>query len=658
MRLINIFPVVAQLAQLAYAQETSVATNKQGSWNALSVLLAALNTFPHLPRNSTSKTNSSTTTTTTAISTSKTYSSTTNTTTTSTYTPPQVPPTPSTVTIYSTVLKQSAMTRRNGFSNATACAEATTLSITSATQPSVAESYDLRTFPTDIPIVTLIQGGPAPALTVTDSSQNSSFSSTTSAPIVWVTETASADETSSEMQAYSGNTLTWSKTFSNTTSGSGGRAASETGATTIRTGPGITGCGASMTVSPTTPITNGIDSAIRPGNTGDPAGMTTSTSTASVAASATSTVTLTGTALVIPVQANSTQPIDVPDTSTLPYEDNTAAETMTSPIDSSSDDAGGIQTTMPIESIQPAITAVTAYDSVHIPHGHPPLITGGQDHKNWTTSTSTSCTDSNTLEASPTVPTPSSFITTTASRVFIGYPPSLSGHNNGTSANTSTNFQEIFTTTELATPLAATHIEIPPPPTVPLDSCASRIWGRPGCLSTPTSFFDAASIQTSQQAQNSTTATVAPVVPAITETQALSTSTNSTTQPAQAQCTSTFYSLPTDACTSTVYASKQSVTINCFGCVGHHALPFIAPDGDSSCQTSTTITEPYTTRTMCGFPDASTASGSFVTSVTSNSSTEASTSQTPTMVLTTVPPVAGFTFVCAPPRSDGVISCS
>ena len=41
------------------------------------------------------------------------------------------------------------------------------------------------------------------------------------------------------------------------------------------------------------------------------------------------------------------------------------------------------------------------------------------------------------------------------------------------------------------------------------------------------------------------------------------------------------------------------------------------------CQSSTTRTEPCTTRTMCGFPDPTTASGSFVTSVTSALSTGA-----------------------------------
>jgi hypothetical protein len=126
-----------------------------------------------------------------------------------------------------------------------------------------------------------------------------------------------------------------------------------------------------------------------------------------------------------------------------------------------------------------------------------------------------------------------------------------------------------------------TLTEIPPPPTVPLDSCSSGMWGRPGCLSTPTGFLDTASTLVGHQVQGSPAASVSLVVIGHTEPQAFPTSKNSTAQHAQAQCTSTFYSLPTSACTRTIYASKTTVIVNCLGCVGHHALASVASDGGS-----------------------------------------------------------------------------
>jgi hypothetical protein len=321
-----------------------------------------------------------------------------------------------------------------------------------------------------------------------------------------------------------------------------------------------------------------------------------------------------------------------------------------------------IQTTMPTESIQPSATAPalskpsagTAYDSIHIPHGHPPLISSVQGQRNW--NTSTNCTESSTQGSTGTLPKPSSFVTATTSRVFIGHPPSLSGYSNGTHANTSIISHKSSTTTELLTAAAATHIEIPPPPKVPLDSCSPGIWGRPGCLSTPTSFFDATSKPAGHQVQTPavpastlTEISPAPTVPldsclpgiwgrpgclstptnfidtastlvghqvqgspsesvfsavlGHTETQAFHTSHNSTAQHAQAQCTSTFYSLPTSACTRTIYASKTTVIVNCFGCVGHHALASVASDGGSVSHPHHTNLPFYTTSTNTLFPD-------------------------------------------------------
>ena len=419
-------------------------------------------------------------------------------------------------------------------SNATIAIEATTPSTTTVTQSSLTETYDLRIFPTNVPVVAFTKGGPEPALPVTNFAQNGTLSNQPAAQTVRITTTVFADQTSSKAQAYNGNT------FSNTAPGT------EIPARCAALGPG---------------------------------GMATWTSTASVA-SATSTVTLTDTALVIPVQADNTQPIYVPEPSTSPYKDDTpTTKTMTSPVTSSSDDVVDVQTETPIGSIQP-YTAVTAYDSIHIPHGHPPLITGGQDHKNWNKSTNS--TDSNTQQVPGIAPIPSCLIiTTTASRVFIGYPPSLSGYNNGTNANTSTSIYESSTTTELVTPSATTHVEIPPPPTVPFDSCKPEIWGRPGCLSTPASLSDTPPTPVGHQVGDVTAMSASSIISTTYETPALSVPTNSTTQPAQAQCISTFYSLPMDACTSTIYASKETVTVNCYGCIGHHALPSAAPYGSN-----------------------------------------------------------------------------
>jgi hypothetical protein len=514
--------------------------------------------------------------------------------------------------------------------------------------------------------MTLTQGGPEPALTVTDSAQNGSFSNTTSAPTVYITTTVFADQTSSELQAYNGNTL------SNTASGYGipaGCAVPETGATIPTAGLESTGHAAGMTISSSTSAPDEIESATGLANTGDAAGMTTLTSTATVA-SATSTVTLTGTALVIPMQENNTQPIEIPDPTIPSY--GAATDTMAYPVDSPTDE--------PIVSIQPLATApasynqsaVTAYDSIHVPHGHPPLVTSGQDQRNWNTSTSTSCTEPNAQGLPGTKPTSSSFITSTTSRVFTGYPPSLSGYSNGTTASTSAGLQAYSTPTDLISASAVTHIEVPPPPTVPLNPCSPGIWGRPGCLSTPTSFIDAATALVGRQEQDPTVSAItlaevppAPTVPlnpcapgiwgrpgclstptsfmdaastlvgrqeqdptvsAATLTEIppaptvpldscspgiwgrpgclltpadLSDAPSSpvrhqaqndpgespssvvSAQPGQAQCTSTFYILPMSACTSTVYASKVTAIVNCFGCVGHHALPSVASDGGS-----------------------------------------------------------------------------
>lgn len=149
---------------------------------------------------------------------------------------------------------------------------------------------------------------------------------------------------------------------------------------------------------------------------------------------------------------------------------------------------------------------------------------------------------------------------------------------------------------------AATLTEIPPAPTVPLDSCSSGIWGRPGCLSTPTGFLDTASILVGHQVQGSPSAVVSSVVLGHTEPQVFPTSNNSTAQHAQAQCTSTFYSLPTSACTRTVHASKTTAIVNCLGCVGHHALASVASDGRSG--GSVSQSPPFISHTLCMFTQA------------------------------------------------------
>jgi hypothetical protein len=429
----------------------------------------------------------------------------------------------------------TALTWSNTFSNVTPGIEATTPTITTATQPSLAESYDLRSFPTDVPVGTLTQGGQEPALAVTDSAQHDAFSTVTVAPTVWVTAKVFADETSTVLQAYDGSSLTWSNTFSNTTSVTEAAVASATQLAPTDSGYlGFTSAEvpvAALAEDVPTSTIDGIDKTTVPDTDtttcteGDQAvGMTNLTSTASVA-SATSTVTLTDTTLVIPVQANNTQPSIVPGWGILPYADNSATESTGSPVSSPYDEPlVSIQTTMPTESIQPPVTApalpypsaVTAYDSIHIPHGHPPLISSVQGQRNW--NTSTNCTKSGTQGNTGSQPNPSSFLTATTSRVFIDHPPSLSGYSNGTSTNTNTSLIKLSTPTYLVTASAATRVEILPPSTVPLNSCSPEIWGRPGCLSTPTCFFDAASTLVGHQVQGSPAASVSSVVLAHTET--------------------------------------------------------------------------------------------------------------------------------------------
>jgi hypothetical protein len=47
------------------------------------------------------------------------------------------------------------------------------------------------------------------------------------------------------------------------------------------------------------------------------------------------------------------------------------------------------------------------------------------------------------------------------------------------------------------------------------------------------------------------------------------------------QCTTTFHRTPTQACTETHYASTTTFPVNCYGCVGEHALPSSAYDENS-----------------------------------------------------------------------------
>jgi hypothetical protein len=95
---------------------------------------------------------------------------------------------------------------------------------------------------------------------------------------------------------------------------------------------------------------------------------------------------------------------------------------------------------------------------------------------------------------------------------------------------------------------------------------------------------------------------VSSVVLGHTEPQVFPTSNNSTAQHAQAQCTSTFYSLPTSACTRTIYASKTTAIVNCLGCVAHHALASVASDGRSG--GSVSQSPPFPSHTLCMFTQA------------------------------------------------------
>jgi hypothetical protein len=538
--------------------------------------------------------------------------------------------------------------------------------------------------------------------------------------------------------------------------------------TSSASSPGDIGDATSMTTLATIPITDDTSSTTWPGEIENVTSMTTSTTTATVI-SAESTVTITETDLVIPMQGNRTQPFVTLISSTSSYDYDAATETTVSTVDyPSNDPVVSIQTTMPIESIQPVVSAtvpstlsaIIAPDGVHIPYGHPPLVTSHSDERNW--NTSTGYIESSTQEVSGLVPTSSPFVSITTSRVFVGYPPALSGYTNGTSANirigstdlstqvdpatttpatfiessteaelgttpaatfagapiapifpldscspgmwgqlgcswtpasfftaiswvvgppSSLERMDVFTQaepattteatlvqssthTEIATTPAATLPGVPPDPIVPFDSCClPGRWGRPGCLSTPASFFDTTSSAFGRQVGNSTAVPVTSVVrghgPEVfytsnsstaqsiqMATQAFTTSNSSTTQPVQTLCTTTWYSLPTDACTETKYARTESVAVNCFGCAGTHAPASSGPNETSVsrpltfphllneilaqfqmiCQSFITVTEPLSTKSVCGYPETTVGSG-FVTSVTSVSSTGSGASQ-------------------------------
>ena len=386
------------------------------------------------------------------------------------------------------------------------------------------------------------------------------------------------------------------------------------------TGPESSGTTVSTTISMAASGTDFTSSATGSGDTESVVGMTTLTTTAFVT-SAVSTVTVTNTNLVIPMQGSSSQSTMVTGSVTSSIDDATTIEATSSPVESLSiDPIVSIQTTVPTESIEPVITAkvssdpsaVTAPDGIHIPHGHPPLVTSEPERVNWNSSTSS--TKFSTPELTGTVPTSSSFITATTSRVFVGYPPALSEYNNGSNADTSTSSTELSTEVEPATTTSATlgqsptHAElattsaatlpgVPPAPIVPLDSCSPGMWGRPGCLSTPASFFDQTSSVAGRVIQNSTVASASSVPPGYgppipadpsnsttgltitvtsstlshTETHSSTSSNSSSAQPAGTQCTTTFYSLPTNACTKTKYVSTKWLDVACFGCVGAHA---------------------------------------------------------------------------------------
>jgi hypothetical protein len=215
------------------------------------------------------------------------------------------------------------------------------------------------------------------------------------------------------------------------------------------------------------------------------------------------------------------------------------------------------------------------------------------------------------------------------------HPPSLTKHHNSTASTTSTSCAESSAHQKLGTGsangLVGTH---PPPPRVPIDPTQTGIWGRPTGLTSPPSFkhhtpeaahqkpgtgsethhappvsIDQTHTHISQYHTSSKThqhkdhpasgAITAPVVHTGHPNNKPHYST--TKHPANTQCTTTFHRTPTQACTETHYASTTTLPVNCFGCVGEHALPSKGYD-ENSISRVPLFHVPYTYKSLTHYP--------------------------------------------------------
>jgi hypothetical protein len=271
-----------------------------------------------------------------------------------------------------------------------------------------------------------------------------------------------------------------------------------------------------------------------------------------------------------------------------------------------------IQTTMPTAGVEPVNTPSVSLPleitTSHISYGHPPSLT--RYHNSTASTISTSCTESvahknlgtgSVKGFAETIPPPPKVPIDATQTGIWGRPTSLA-----TSPSSKDHTPEAAHQ-KLGTGSVNSLVEtIPPPPNVPIDGTQTGIWGRPPHLSIPPSFEhhtpEAAhqKLGTGAEAYPAPTASLDqthtgishnhtstrthhhedhPASSAVTTPVAhtsgpTNTTSHSTTKrPVETHCTTTFHRTPTQACTETQYATTTTFGVNCYGCVGEHALP-------------------------------------------------------------------------------------
>jgi hypothetical protein len=592
-----------------------------------------------------------------------------------------VPPAPPTVTSTFVVTAQHSSTDRNRnvpgltlsntISNTTSEKEATMPSITTATQPNLPQANDLGT---SIPT-----SNTTSTVTVTDSTPSNDFSNTTSTLSAMLATTVSTDEISLEVPNYNRSTLSRRSPFSDTTFDIDAITSSATAATQPNAyeSYGLVSVSTDVPVAILTegdPTTTGAD-------TGSPRTTTVVRGSNTLTWSKTFSNTTSEVEAIAPhataaMDSLSSDPV-VSIQTTMPIESiQPAIGTTVSSVLSAFSTSGGIHvsyghpplvtsnsdqrnwntstsctesSTQEVSGIVPTSSSFITATASRVFISYPPSISGYNNATSADTSVSSmdsstqtelATTTAATLAGISPAPIASSDLCSLGMWGQLGchwtpasLPTTTSSHHVLNSTTIAATLVEPSTQAELATTLASTLAGAPPAPTVSPEACSPGIWGRPGCLSTPASFFDTSSTLVGQPVavQHTDAASVSPATLGQTETQILSTHNSSitqfnqtatrafitssnatTTHPIQAQCTTTWYSLPTNPCTHTVYAHKTTTEINCFGCMGHHAIPSAAADESGvSSICSPTLTQSDTNYDFVGLPEPCNGDGTF-----------------------------------------------